>query len=231
MKIVICQICGQEVKGSVLLTHLQQKHGWQVKNMAKTPNLKIEERSNEKIHKNETSRLKTEKIKPDSVEQLPLSYKWAIQQKLDKKYKPLITKLTETQNEDSLAKEITYLLTKLSSEPNEPLALKRLVLVSKAKQTLENKRNSISKSSKSKKPKQFDVNIERGFRKVKGVSQCGFCKKKRLECSSCYRNNGDVALICPDCRAKKIRVSHIKKDVKTDAMDYRVSGSYGSSRK
>lgn len=223
MKIVICQLCEQEVKETALSLHLQNKHGWVVKDK----NF-ISKSSQKEVPKDQETKIK--RIKADRSKHDVISYKWAIQQKLDKKYKPLISELALRQDEVSLEKEITHLVKKLTSEPDDILALKRLVLVAKAKQVQESKKASFASNKKARKNKLNNINFKRGFRKVKGISQCSFCHKKRLECSSCFKLNGDSVLICPDCKFRHSTKHLSKVEIKTDALDHRVSGSYGSSR-
>lgn len=224
MKIVICQLCEQEVIETALLLHVQNKHGWVVKDQNLIP-----KSSQKEVQKNQETKIKRKKA--DTSKHNVFSYKWAIQQKLDKKYKPLISELALRQDEGSLEKEITHLVKKLTSEPDDILALKRLVLVSKAKQVQESKKASFESNKKARKNKLNNLNFERGFRKIKGISLCCFCKKKRLECSSCYTLSGASVLICPDCKFRHSTKHLSKVEIKTDALDHRVSGSFGSSRK
>jgi hypothetical protein len=225
MKILICQICDQEISQDKIFEHLIHAHEWKLK----APNNLVNNQPT-KLKNTKKSNQQTSVVKKHQE----YSYNWAHQQRLDSKFKPLINELASTKSGDYLNKEIEIVLKILISEPNNIHAIKRLILVSKAKHKLMSNHKG-KHSSKKVKKEMNKINFNIGFKKIKGISQCSYCNKKRLECFSCIKNNGQKMIICKDCKHYHVTRRPAKVDdmqkIKTDAMDFRVSGSYGTGRK
>lgn len=86
---------------------------------------------------------------------------------------------------------------------------------------------------KSEKIKPFWIDFSVRAKLIKGISYCKFCKVKRLECREHTLFNGDKVLVCKDCRRVRHKQHLLRNNQylkKEDALDYSVSGSYGSGK-
>lgn len=211
MKELVCQLCEVSLDERDLFDHLVNKHNWQIKAVASgDKNLqKNVEQSKKKATKKakgawqkstalltcpyckqifkrkqtllehmpkcpqkHITKQNPENSKSDA--NLPYSYMWACNQRLDPHYEKTLITLANEKSVDYLSGEINNLLHALQTDPANKLIIGRLIIYSKAKQRIVRK------------------------------------EKK-------------------DKRGQKIRV--VKASSRTDAMDHRLPGSYGSGRK
>lgn len=141
-------------------------------------------------------------------------------------------------NHVDLSNELKSIEAKIKSFYKKNGYKEKVVQVPRVKVKKNNQKTTVTKSVKASKPLTLHqltttINFEVSSKLVKGISHCHFCKVRRLECREHALLSGNKVLVCKDCRQRRHKQYLVKKKIyvdKDDALNYLVSGSYGSGK-